>query len=771
MKHCLLLFALLYSVTVRAQSLQGIVTDEQAAPLVGATILLNSKNFTKTDANGGFRYHSLQPGTYLIKVSFIGHTDYVQQILLKKDQTLTVNIRLSESKNNLNEVQVKGLEQTETLRRGTFNVTALNAKVAYNQSATAGDIMNMTAGIILRENGGLGSTTSFLVNGLSGKQVKTFIDNIPIEYFGSAMNMSVLPVNSIERIAVYKGVVPIDLPGDGLGGAINAETNKQHKNRYELNYAFGSFNTHRGLFDIKKISESKNMAFGVSGFINSSDNNYPIDVAIPNEFGTPVPQTVKRFHDQYVNYRLESSLNILQRKWADVFTLSASYSGVKKEQQHGIQIGVPFGEVESREKHGLLYFRQKKQFSPKLSMGTFGGYAQTKNFYTDTTLKNYNWRGEVTKTTRSVGGETSTSRNLYQNNTRTVFLNANLKFNLNKNQLLSINSFHSYLQGQGKDSVASAFYDTDIFALPTSLNKNIIAVSLEQTLFDERLTSITSAKFLNYAYSGFFIARGATVIKTAQNNFGANQAVKFNIGQKGILKASYEYATRVPDATELFGFINIIRPNPGLAPERSHNANFGGQLNLTKFDFEANFFYRHTQNLIFLQANQFFAQFVNLLTARITGLEATVNYRILKKLSLKTDLTYQDIRNRSSPEELNIISNRYYNARVPNMPYLFGQTTLRYALTAQNQNEWQFWYSTGYVHEFYLNWAIDGRKETKAVIPEQLRQTIGVAWNLKKQHINIIAECKNLLNEENYSNYNVPLPGRSLNLKIRFFNL
>ncbi len=38
-----------------------------------------------------------------------------------------------------------------------------------------------------------------------------------MDNFGSSMNLGDLPVNMIERIDVYKGVVPVWLGGQGMG--------------------------------------------------------------------------------------------------------------------------------------------------------------------------------------------------------------------------------------------------------------------------------------------------------------------------------------------------------------------------------------------------------------------------------------------------------------------------------------------------------------------------------------------------------------------------
>ena len=86
-----------------------------------------------------------------------------------------------------------------------------------------------------------------MLDGFSGSHVKVFIDGLPQEGAGQALDLNNLPVNYAERIEVYKGVVPVGFGTDALGGVINIVTNKHHRRRWFLDasYSYGSFNTHK----------------------------------------------------------------------------------------------------------------------------------------------------------------------------------------------------------------------------------------------------------------------------------------------------------------------------------------------------------------------------------------------------------------------------------------------------------------------------------------------------------------------------------------------
>ena len=52
---------------------------------------------------------------------------------------------------------------------------------------------------------------------MSGNAIRYFIDEIPLDIQGEGTTLTHLPVGAIERIEVYKGVVPPALGSDAMG--------------------------------------------------------------------------------------------------------------------------------------------------------------------------------------------------------------------------------------------------------------------------------------------------------------------------------------------------------------------------------------------------------------------------------------------------------------------------------------------------------------------------------------------------------------------------
>src|SRR5690606_20366444 len=111
--------------------------------------------------------------------------------------------------------------KVQQINRQAFTVSAIDATKLHNTTLNLSDALDRVSGVRVRETGGLGSSMNLSLNGFSGNHVRFFIDGIPMDNMGSSFQINNMPVNIAERIEVYKGVVPIWLGSDALGGAIN----------------------------------------------------------------------------------------------------------------------------------------------------------------------------------------------------------------------------------------------------------------------------------------------------------------------------------------------------------------------------------------------------------------------------------------------------------------------------------------------------------------------------------------------------------------------
>jgi outer membrane cobalamin receptor len=121
----------------------------------------------------------------------------------------------------IEQIEVIGQNQDKQLLSSGFNVEVLLTEEFKNGNYDLVDILQRSPGINVRRSGGLGSDFNLALNGLSGNKIRYFFDGIPMEDFGSALSF---PASLVERIEVYKGVAPVSLGSDALGGAVNVTT-------------------------------------------------------------------------------------------------------------------------------------------------------------------------------------------------------------------------------------------------------------------------------------------------------------------------------------------------------------------------------------------------------------------------------------------------------------------------------------------------------------------------------------------------------------------
>ncbi len=750
----------------------GVVASADGTPVPFATVFIQGTKLTATcDVAGNFSIKNVASGSHMLTAASLGFLQETFPISVRAGHLTAIRLILKEDINELEEVVVNGQSESQMLLQSTASVSVLETKQLYAQSNNTSDIVKQIPGVNVRQTGGFGSSADIYINGMSGKQVKFFLDGVPLSYFGSGLGLNVLPVNLMEQIEVYKGVVPVDLGADALGGAINIVSRKEYANYLDASYSFGSFNTHKANLNAQVVNPVSHWITGVNSFYNHSDNNYKIDIEIPDQFGNPVPATVKRFHDHFTNYLANVYTGVYDKKYADRLIFSARYSGLDDDIQHNAVMAQPYGQVVYDESTlGFSTNFEKEEILPHTSLRWYGGVNLTRGHLVDTTLNAYTWDGEVYDR-RTDGGEISTSRNLLELQSKNAVSRFNLHHNPWEKGRLTLNVFSSWFTRNGEDPVAAEFYGEDFYANPTTLVKNATGLAYEHS-FSRAFVSYTGIKHFFGAADGYSIQNlEFRPNQQLVSNLGGSQSLRYQFSDQLLAKASYEYATRLPDETELFGDFTLVRPNPFLNPEQSHNANAGLQVNTAKLKVEANTFYRLTDNIIWLRTSQFFAQYQNLLKAMVKGVDAEVQYQPVDFIKLKVNATYQDIRNRSPKSVTGSVDNRYYDARLPNIPYLFGNGEMRY----QKNNffgtgsRFSAWWSAAYVQEFYLYWAVDGNIDFKNNIPSQFIQNTGISCTLPADRLSISLESTNLFDKKAFDNFSVQRPGRAFYITMRTY--
>ncbi len=760
----------------RSFSITGQIKDSKGVPIpLIAIYITNSIYGASTDEDGFFEF-KVPEGKYILKTSALGYQNITKQITLRKNLSL-LNLVLKTESHNLKEVVVNGITKAEKQRQLAYAVNIVEAKYYKNTSANVLQIIDRIPGVIIREQGGVGSNSDISLNGLSGKQVRIFIDGIPMRYFGKSLSLNNFPANIIENIEVYKGVVPIHLSSDALGGGINITTSKKYMDYLDVSYEMGSFNTHRMAVNTQYVNKNSGFTARLKSYYNYSDNDYWIDTPVVKNNGVIPNYTtkVKRFHDAYKSRMLQFEVGLMKKKYADELFVGLLTADNYKEKQHSRfyrRILVPFGEAHEKNSSYVSTLKySKKNILKDLDLRFYGAYINGDVNYVDISDFRYKWDGSVKKEKHfSVGEEgKKTKLNIYIKN---LLSNTHLQYHFKNNHILSLNYSTSYSKIMGSDPI-NAQNNTQ-FSIPSSFYTNITGLSYSFDALKSKYKNILFVKNYSSRINSIetnFSGDAKNDYNSSENNWGYGLATTRIFGENTQLKFSFEKAIRIPDPYEILGDGVDVVPNIKLRPETSNNINLGVRTTLktglqNKLVLESNLFYRDATDAIFLVPELVKGNYENEKNINSSGIESEIQYTYKNRLKIDLSATYMRILNKTG----NKTTNPLYNTEIPNIPYLFGNLRIGYQIKNILPKAHKLTISSAarYTHEYFLYSAKLGSNSGKAKIPTQITQELSLNANLHKGKYNISFAIHNLYNTRVTDNYNLQKPGRNFNIKLRY---
>lgn len=771
----------------KVPSVTGYVKTESGEALPGATVsLLKTPHGVTTDANGFFTLPNVKAGSYTIQATLMGYKAMSETVSIQAGKTASLSFQLKENQQNLSEVSVYGKTETQVVKEQAFTVNAIETKQFQNTTADLNQVLNRSAGVRIREQGGLGSNFNFSINGLSGKAVKYFIDGVPMEVMGSAMSLNNIPVNLSERIEVYKGVVPVQLGSDAMGGAVNVITNQKQTNYLDLSHSYGSFNTHRSAVTAQYVHKPTGITVKASGFFNYSDNNYKMKGVEILEGGTRVGNQitdlnganfvttdVKRFHDHYRSGMGQVEVGISNKSWADVLYAGFGYSETRQDQQTGFEQAIVYGNVDRKGKSSTATLRYKKSnlLVSGLDVNVFASLSKDKFLTADTLLRQYYWDGSWTvKGATEMGG----IKSLSHINRPRWFMRANASYTLSDQHSFNINYTFDRLKNENYNELLVSGDD-----MPGIMTKQILGLAYQQELLNKRWTNTFFIK-----YYGLGLERKKWIDNSYQTlndkfpNYGYGAASRYKILPDLGIKLSLEHTFRLQEVEEVFGDGLNLQPNPDLKPERSDNVNLGSYYGFRtgkhRFFAEAAGFYRNASDFIYPVADQRSKALKNenKSNVRVTGFEAELRYDYADLLSFNVNATYQSAVNMTKfGSTTSNLPEATYKNKIPNQPWFFGNANFGIGKSDvfTKGSRLQFSWFTQYVHWFYLTWEAFGNVNGKSTIPSQLIHNATLSYSFRDGRYNVSAECRNLTDDLVYDNFRLQKPGRAFALKLRYF--
>ncbi len=780
------ILCLICCVNANAQIIRGkVVDDTTREPLNRAAVEIRSFGDDayiaggSTDAKGEFELRLKETYSKIrVSVTFLGYKP-VQKVYVPDESRDYLDFEMQEESHTMDEVVVKGLSPAERVQRLAYNVSLVETAKLKNTTMDLSNVIDKISGVKIRSTGGVGSEANVTLNGFSGRHVKIFIDGVPMDGMSSAFGLNNIPAGLAKRVEVYKGVVPIELGGDALGGAINIVTDNSRRTRVSASYSFGSFNTHKTNVYAEHTSK-KGLYVSLNAYQNYSDNDYKVNIDHYTKFGETGNSVVyedlvvRRFHAKYHNEAAILKVGVVDKPWADrlLFGFTGGYE--YKQTQNASNMNWVYGARYTTANTLMPQLTYEKKFKvlKGLHVSLKGNYNFGQSYAADTARCNYNWLGEKSKP-KSAPGELAYTKYRYRDNNGA----ANFRMALfpADGHSVSLSTTFTSFSRSGKDETQP----TPEYEHPQQSMKAVTGLSYKYDYKGKWNTSVFVKNYLNHL-EAYLDPDGGSDYRDFSNTssyWGGGLASTYFWGQHVQLRLSYEYALRLPTSRELFGTgDDIERGNSSLKPETSNNINVGvtaspidaGNHRLT---IDAAFQYREIDDYIRRTTNNDNgrASSKNDGGVRNLGGDFGIRYAFADLFFIGGNFSYIDMRSMTRYVTGTQRESKNYKERIPAIPYMYGNAeagiTLRDVFLKGATLD--IHYMMNYIRQFSYEWNTYNNPELD--VPTQFSHDLFVSYNFgRKSEFTVSAECTNIFNARLYDNFKMQKPGRAFAVKFGY---
>ena len=676
-----------------------------------------------------------------------------------------------EEKDDIGAITVEDESEARDLAHTPMAVSVIEAEHFHGRNISLNEILKRVAGVRLAQEGGLGSRSTIAIHGLEGKRVKIFIDGIPLNSPDGTFGINDLPIQLIERIEIYKGVVPGRFGGDALGGAINVVIREFHGSWVDLNLSQGSFDTQRATGVLTKYWDEHKAEVGIGGFYNQAANDYVMNSPYVDGL------KIRRDHDAFDSFALAIGGKLEDRPWFDKIGFELVRYASEKELQ-GIQTNIQQAKYQS-EVDLLLLVYEKDQF---LLDGLDVEYhflrpELTLNFI-DKASECFNFDGSA-RPCPGAGGEVSGIPHDSDDQLNEMRHDLNAHYRFNGNHALNYHLYSQFSEYKPHDPLASAKLGYEIGAFPSERRNTVSTVSYESSFVEGQIVNDIGVKHYDYDYeiTPQERALGGTPeqANVSGSEVGWYASIRYSPRKDLYLKASYEHAFRLPDNDEIFGNGSTISTSAGLLPEEGRNLNLGvlfdsfGFHGMPWLKAEATYFHRDLQNMIKLVPASQSARYQNLGEISVDGFEFEIKADINDAWYAYANYTKQELKDEQKIlTGTNATPNPTYGLNVPDVPKQFANIGVEYKTYGLFRADamMKYFWETSWMDEYFYGWEFSRLQNRR--IEAQTTHTAGFEYSFQDDQVIIGFEVRNLTDEDITDVFNHPLPGRSWHLNLRY---
>ena len=561
---CVLLFPT--SLPVLAQSaagLRGTVTlGDTNEPIHNVLItVLQLKRTINTDDNGKYEFTGLPPGKYDVLAHLDRVPDVVQSVELVAGNEATLDFQIQLS--NLNEqVTVTATGTEQSLNSSIQSVDVLGSvELAKKSPVSLGEALDGELGVAKRSFGP--GTARPVIRGFDGDRVLVLQDGNRVGGLGfeSGDHAEPIDVLTVEKVEIVKGPATLLYGSNAIGGVVNTVSGHDLPHPGVNGYLTGLGTTNSG-----QAGGSAGLEFGGKRWLGWANGGGQRS----GDYNTPIGKVLNSFSR-------EGSTAIGFGYYPTRAFFSVEYN--LNQRRYGIPVdrNDPDAEV--------------VELNPRRnSVEIRAGFRETHSFFQAGTFSahftNYK-HAEI----NSLTGETGTQ---FKNNS------------VSYQGLFDQKKIGNFSGRIGFWGLRRDFSATGEEALAPPTKQNAFAVFGLQNIDFERVALQFGARLETNRYRPE--ANESRGVLPDRNFTGLSAAAGFRVNtwKDGALVANYSHSFRAPSLDELYNFgphrgnLAFEIGNPDLQREQSDGLDFGVRHASKRVRFEANGFYYHIKDFVFL---------------------------------------------------------------------------------------------------------------------------------------------------------------------------
>jgi len=263
--------AIIYFGFLSAQDgmVRGKVTDSRTGEaLGGVSVYMDKKGVTTSNADGTYEL-KIPAGTHSIEFNLIGYKSRTQDVTIKEQETVVLDIFFEVASTELGVIVVSAGKFEQKLEDVTVSMDVLKSTLIQNKNTTSVDnIMDQCPGVnVLDGQANIRGGSGFSYG--AGSRVMVLVDDLPVLTADAGdVKWNFIPVENIEQAEVIKGASSALFGSSALNGVINFRT------AYPKDSNQTAISISQGIYDDPQRNEltwwkKQNPVFGMASFLHT----------------------------------------------------------------------------------------------------------------------------------------------------------------------------------------------------------------------------------------------------------------------------------------------------------------------------------------------------------------------------------------------------------------------------------------------------------------------------------------------------------------------